>query len=177
MKWKLFAVAGLAATMACSSAEAVTVNQSTSARVDATLPAANLPYFAVSVFVGISAADPLSSPGDIFHVSVFDQNNVLLGDATGSINFSGVGGFGPSLSSNLTTPSFYVIFSALSGSYEILQAIEAGGFYDSTSVYDRAPTLSAIAATPLPAALPLFATGLGALGLLGWRRKRKNAAG
>jgi hypothetical protein len=31
-------------------------------------------------------------------------------------------------------------------------------------------------ATPLPAALPLFATGLGALGLLDWRRKRKNAA-
>jgi hypothetical protein len=30
-------------------------------------------------------------------------------------------------------------------------------------------------ATPLPAALPLFATGLGALGLLGWRRKRKAA--
>jgi hypothetical protein len=29
------------------------------------------------------------------------------------------------------------------------------------------------AATPLPGALPLFATGLGALGLLGWRRKRK----
>jgi hypothetical protein len=31
-------------------------------------------------------------------------------------------------------------------------------------------------ATPLPAALPLFATGLGALGLLGWRRKKKEAA-
>ncbi len=31
-------------------------------------------------------------------------------------------------------------------------------------------------ATPLPAALPLFATGLGALGLFGWRRKRKAAA-
>ena len=29
---------------------------------------------------------------------------------------------------------------------------------------------------PLPATLPLFATGLGALGLLGWRRKRKTAA-
>jgi CHRD domain len=27
--------------------------------------------------------------------------------------------------------------------------------------------------TPLPAALPLFATGLGAMGLFGWRRKRK----
>jgi hypothetical protein len=31
------------------------------------------------------------------------------------------------------------------------------------------------AATPLPAALPLFASGLGALGLLGWRRKKKSA--
>ena len=31
-------------------------------------------------------------------------------------------------------------------------------------------------AVPLPAALPLFAGGLGALGLLGWRRKRKALA-
>ena len=30
-----------------------------------------------------------------------------------------------------------------------------------------------IGQTPLPAALPLFLTGLGALGLLGWRRRRK----
>jgi hypothetical protein len=30
--------------------------------------------------------------------------------------------------------------------------------------------------TPLPAALPLFATGLGALALLGWHRRRKGAA-
>ena len=36
--------------------------------------------------------------------------------------------------------------------------------------------LAETVATPLPAALPLFATGLGALGLLGWRRKRKQAA-
>jgi hypothetical protein len=32
------------------------------------------------------------------------------------------------------------------------------------------------APVPLPATLPLFATGLGALGLLGWRRKRKAQA-
>ena len=30
--------------------------------------------------------------------------------------------------------------------------------------------------TPIPGALPLFATGLGAIGLLGWRRKRKAQA-
>ena len=33
-----------------------------------------------------------------------------------------------------------------------------------------------IVATPLPAALPLFATSLGAMGLFGWRRKRKAKA-
>lgn len=33
-----------------------------------------------------------------------------------------------------------------------------------------------VAPVPLPTALPLFATGLGALGLLSWRRKRKAIA-
>ena len=33
-----------------------------------------------------------------------------------------------------------------------------------------------IAQTPLPAALPLLATGLGAIGLFGWRRRRKAQA-
>jgi hypothetical protein len=36
-------------------------------------------------------------------------------------------------------------------------------------------TSASISATPLPAALPLFAGGLSALGLIGWRRKRKAA--
>jgi hypothetical protein len=33
-----------------------------------------------------------------------------------------------------------------------------------------------ISATPLPAALPLFASGSAGLGLLGWKRRRKKAA-
>ena len=36
-------------------------------------------------------------------------------------------------------------------------------------VFERVPDV------PLPAALPLFAIGLAALGLFGWRRKRKAA--
>ena len=39
---------------------------------------------------------------------------------------------------------------------------------DNLNVQTTAPNV-----VPLPAALPLFATGLGALGLLGWRRKKK----
>ena len=44
-----------------------------------------------------------------------------------------------------------------------------GGFGFSYSLAES----SAVAATPLPAALPLFVTGLGAIGMLGLRRKRK----
>jgi len=51
-----------------------------------------------------------------------------------------------------------------------------GGPYTLDAGYDNFHVDINTAATPLPAALPLFATGLGALGLLGWRRKRKNAA-
>jgi hypothetical protein len=40
------------------------------------------------------------------------------------------------------------------------------------SVFDQA---AVVQTTPLPAALPLFASGLGALGFAGWRRRRKAA--
>ena len=38
------------------------------------------------------------------------------------------------------------------------------------------PGTTAPAATPLPAALPLFSTGLGAFGFFGWRKRRKAQA-
>jgi hypothetical protein len=47
--------------------------------------------------------------------------------------------------------------------------LSTGGLFTTITVTDPA-------ITPLPAALPLFGTGLGALGLLGWRRKRKAQA-
>jgi len=41
---------------------------------------------------------------------------------------------------------------------------------------DGIGNVASVAATPLPAAFPLFATGLGALGMFGARRKRNNTA-
>jgi hypothetical protein len=43
--------------------------------------------------------------------------------------------------------------------------------------FNAAFSLTGTMTTPLPGALPLFATGLGALGLLGWRRKKKAQTG
>jgi hypothetical protein len=58
--------------------------------------------------------------------------------------------------------------------------LDPSGFCTSGLPNGESGTISAVSTdlgtTPLPAALPLFATGLGALGLLGWRRKRKSSA-
>ena len=62
-------------------------------------------------------------------------------------------------------------------------AVTTGGACDafvqdkgSTPIGDAGTWIAADATTPLPPALLLFTTGLGALGLIGWRRKRKAAA-
>ena len=52
----------------------------------------------------------------------------------------------------------------------------AAGFANANEYTLVSPGIGNISATPLPAALPLFAAGLGAMGLLGWRRSRKKAA-
>jgi hypothetical protein len=49
-------------------------------------------------------------------------------------------------------------------------------FYSAVGTSGGSVSVTAVSATPLPAALPLFATGLGAMGLFGWRRKRKSSA-
>lgn len=46
----------------------------------------------------------------------------------------------------------------------------------SIQVSDGVSNVPISAATPIPGALPLFTSGLGIMGLLGWRRKRKGAA-
>jgi hypothetical protein len=66
-----------------------------------------------------------------------------------------------------TDTPFPVDLSKTQSSIFIVAGIEVMGVTQDTPVPSE---------TPLPAALPLFAGGLGALGLLGWRRKKKAAA-
>jgi hypothetical protein len=56
--------------------------------------------------------------------------------------------------------------------YYFFTANKGNVLLGSFTIVDPPPTPT----TPLPGALPLFAGGLGAMGLLGWRRKRKARA-
>jgi hypothetical protein len=52
-----------------------------------------------------------------------------------------------------------------------------GGGFDTPIDYTMTFTVEEIpTVVPLPAALPLFAGGLGGLGLMDWRRRRRAAA-
>ena len=123
------------------------------------------------------AALGLVTPFDVLSFStgltLVQANSFLVsnGNITGALAFS----------TNYGSPPFFPL------NWQFCLAVSVSGYCGSPSgayllngsgsqvATDASPTFTPDA-TPLPAALPLFATGLGALSLLGWRRKRKNAA-
>ena len=130
-----------------------------------------IPTFGASAFpVNINIYDDAAKTmlSDTFSLSVQD--------------FSGIGG-----TPNTVVATFISeAVSALSGG-TVISLLETGAIQDlgtMTFVDASGAPIDALQyqfvsnelATPLPAALPLFATGLGGLGLLGWRKKRKAAA-
>jgi hypothetical protein len=74
----------------------------------------------------------------------------------------------------------FISFTGFSLSYDVVSLTLVSGSLGPPVLYDdawltfRNVTASIVDAptVPIPAALPLFATGLGLMGLLGWRRKR-----
>jgi hypothetical protein len=94
---------------------------------------------------------------DLFTASPPLENGFTIVDNP----FVGVSAVGPQIYSGpITSPAFI-----LDTPFLLARGGNAGG--QDTLI---------ISATPLPAALPLFATGLGVMGLLARRRKRKPAA-
>jgi hypothetical protein len=90
---------------------------------------------------------------------------------------------GPMISSGQTLSGFEVMDTDLVAPTSVLwTAFATLGTYNGPGCFSCGvnPGFEGLAldppvATPLPGTLPLFAGGLGALGLLGWRRKRKAA--
>ena len=118
---------------------------------------------------GITLAPTSFGPfgGDLlvgdFRLNSIDAFNPTTGAFLGTIPIEGPGGllaleFGNG--GNGGSPNTLYFTDSLT-----IEAAAADGLFGAIE-----PTV------PLPAALPLFATGLGGLGLLGWRRKRKAQA-
>jgi len=112
------------------------------------------------IIVGGTAGTLTSGVGGIAPSTVDDSINATVG-----FNFPGSSGL-PAGATTLILVTETLANNFAPGLIGIIDSSTAtvAGFEPASSV------------TPLPATLPLFATGLGALGLLGWRRKRKAAA-
>ena len=79
---------------------------------------------------------------------------------------------------NLLFPAGFTDLQSWTREQSLIQigsASERTSSEESSTDFNAAFSLDGVE-TPLPGALPLFATGLGVLGLLGWRRKRKAQA-
>ncbi len=66
--------------------------------------------------------------------------------------------------------------NAAHGAASLYSALPSGTNFARNGVLSSSYAWAIVTAVPLPAALPLFASGLGALGLFAWRRKRTLAA-
>jgi hypothetical protein len=116
--------------------------------------------------VGMSANGPnlyINSQSSLYLVSTLTGAASLIG-ATGAAQFGTMVYIdGVYYAGTATDPPYKVVtFDPNTG------AVLTSQNSNSDIFWGLAPIV-----TPLPAALPLFVTGLGALGLLGWRRKKK----
>ena len=115
----------------------------------------------------------VTTGGDIgyFHTTTTTMFNMLYGLADDGNVMYAVNGktiYSVNLANALLTPLFTYSDGVCPRGTYCLAAANGMAFMQ----VDLVPQL----ATPLPGALPLFATGLGVLGFIGWRRKRKAAA-
>jgi hypothetical protein len=112
-----------------------------------------------------------TTPGDSYTISF----NLNVDDPTTKQGF--VVDFGTSELLNLLntgTSKLYTFDVGASGSSTALDFM--GYNVPSNTFLSEVSVTQDEVATPVPAALPLFASGLGVMGLVGWRRKRKMGA-
>ena len=120
---------------------------------------------------------------------ISDLNDNQSGQAATSVTVTAsiIGGVGEYVGPGVVVNNFDVLGEAITfasfqsdlGSFHLILAlnptINSGILFDNAVQHGLGGAIS-FEATPLPAALPLFASGASVLGFLGWRRKRKAQA-
>jgi len=132
----------------------------------------------VNIFLNLSTTDPLG-PNEGFRARLFDGSDTLRSirnPSSGQFVFDTSFGIPFNLSGTVFGSGGHVIIDNVVGSFELEGANVTYVALGGSTIALGVPVSFEVNAVPLPAALPLFATGLGALGLLGWRRKKKAAA-
>ncbi len=115
-------------------------------------------YFFGEDSVTITFATPVTAAGAFFNVNP-NSENYLLNTAVGDVSTG---------SAAFDTKTF--VFDGITSSTPFTSITLTSDFIDGSF---NIPEIEYVAATPVPAALPLFAAGFSVIGLLGWRRKSK----
>jgi hypothetical protein len=176
---------------------AITSTATTGATASASEALGDLNYF-VQVFAPGGIVVPTSvnvtANGSLFSVIGATSTDVLNVNGAKIVNATSIGGnnnvaftTSATISSVFTNRDFLVemsVFALAQGPSMTATTFLDPYFFLDQNLVDLGYSIitspgignSLASATPLPAALPLFATGLGSLGLLGWRRKKKATA-
>jgi hypothetical protein len=109
--------------------------------------------------LGSLGTPPLSVTSPRAPTPGFDNFNVTSGEITSALYYQGEPNFLLAICTFCEPEQYYLIPSGIGP--------------PPADIADQITFTPVTSATPLPAAFPLFATGLATLGLLGWRRKRK----
>ncbi len=124
--------------------------------------------YQLSAITGVINSDPITG------LSSFASADNILYFPASTVSIDGNGQTPPTF-----VDTFGISFTAMTtGPWNIFNYIqfEIGTAINNVDACCGVVGAFNVAETPLPAALPLFASGLGALSLLGWRRKRKALA-
>jgi hypothetical protein len=115
-----------------------------------------------------------AGPGEKFNLSFFAADNFGSPDDVLTVRFGGfpIG----TITGDQVAGAYHLETFTIDGPYLIQMGFVELAFRGINGVgswFIDDVSLTQVPSVPIPAALPLFATGLGALGLLGWRRRRK----